>query len=759
MRAAAFAGVVFSVTVNLVASAPALAQAEAQAAQGPALDVTVLLSSNPDACYDRGYNDAIRSLTLRESDRLNRRGGVGGRPIEINFLDDVGDPTKTVANVKEALSDPQLLGIVGLTSSDRGEALFSGSPKDGIAGMGDEIATSGVPFITDMSVSNVFSAHANVFSTRPSQAEGNAPIVTEFIKESGYSKVALIVNNDKLYSRTLGDAVATGLGPERVVADKRVGQNGKNDIDSEAVDAVVAELKVAQPDIIVIAVGSSRAVPIMIALQNAGLAPAIFLIGTVQRIPEEVRNAYAAPIFELTMNDLPEVYNATLGDLVRQGQPELWIFEGKKNEGASGWADKSCEIRKEPEFRDPLQGDNRSAIERGTQFADMIALIAAGANAAPPGSDLAARRKAVVNAMSKTYAAGNGAFRGSYNNWSFDTQNRVAVRPLLLIILPTGAESRRRQLASFQFVRLRDGGLRRIDTLYIDVDIVRAHRADENAKTFLAEFYLSMRANKGADIERLDFTNAYIDPRSGGRQLAIHQIHNGEPDSAYPDQMKIYYVSGRFLYRPDLESYPFDTQRFFIEIKPSSGTAFLVQPPPESLRDRDVASDDWQPVGQYVGLGEDFIPVVDAYTHEPSVVPFYRAQFVWLMKREVNDYMLRVVAPLLFILIVAYVSIFIPRDHFEAIVTIQVTALLSAVALYLSLPQLDSDTATLSDRLFLFYYLVVSVMIMITIARINKHLAARKWPRLLLGFIHTLGIPLAVAAMAWHVLSLSQAGA
>ncbi|KUO57728.1 MAG: hypothetical protein APF80_02515 [Alphaproteobacteria bacterium BRH_c36] len=366
---------------------------------------------------------------------------------------------------------------------------------------------------------------------------------------------------------------------------------------------------------------------------------------------------------------------------------------------------------------------------------------------------------AVVEALTTTYASGSGAFRGRFNNWSFDARTRVAVRPLLLIILPTGAKNRRRQLAPFQFLRLRDGSLRRIDTLYIDIDLVRAHRADDNEKTFLAEFYLSMRANQGADIERLDFTNAYVDQRSNGRQITIEKLHDGSPDAAYPDRMKIYRVSGRFLFKPDLKAYPFDTQRFFIEIKPLSGTAFLVQPPPQSLRDRDVASDDWQATGQYVGLGEDFIPIVDAYTHAPSVVPFYKAQYVWLMQREVNDYVLRVIAPLLFILIVAYVSIFIPHPHFEAIVTIQVTALLSAVALYLSLPQLDSDTATLSDRLFLFYYLMVSVMIIITIARINKHVAARKWLKLSLGFVHTLGIPLAVAAMAWHVYALSQSGA
>ena len=89
------------------------------------------------------------------------------------------------------------------------------------------------------------------------------------------------------------------------------------------------------------------------------------------------------------------------------------------------------------------------------------------------------------------------------------------------------------------------------------------------------------------------------------------------------------------------------------------------------------------------------------------------------MKRETTDYFLRVVVPLAFILIVAYLSIFIPQSHLEAIVTIQITALLSAVALYLSLPKLESDSATISDRIFVFDYMVVSFMIVISILRIN----------------------------------------
>ena len=124
-----------------------------------------------------------------------------------------------------------------------------------------------------------------------------------------------------------------------------------------------------------------------------------------------------------------------------------------------------------------------------------------------------------------------------------------------------------------------------------------------------------------------------------------------------------------------------------------------------------------------------------------------------VMSREATDYYLRVVVPLAFILIVAYLSIFIPREHFEAVVTIQVTALLSAVALYLSIPKVGSDDATISDRIFLFDYMAVSLMIAVSVARVNP--VMRRFPRIesVLKFVHVVGVPLLVLAMAYYVLA------
>jgi hypothetical protein len=215
--------------------------------------------------------------------------------------------------------------------------------------------------------------------------------------------------------------------------------------------------------------------------------------------------------------------------------------------------------------------------------------------------------------------------------------------------------------------------------------------------------------------------------------------------------MKIYLVSGKFMFEPHLANYPFDTERFAINLQPKSGAAFIIQPPPHALRDKLVDADGWEPKEQFVGYDADFVPTIDAWTLRQSIVPFYKASFVWLMRREATDYYLRVVVPLAFILVVAYLSIFIPKSHFEAIATIQVTALLSAVALYLALPKLDADSTTISDKIFLFMYLSVSLMIGLSIFRISPAVARLPWLGRALSAIHIVLIPLLIAGGAFYL--------
>lgn len=731
-------------------TAPAVAQTQAVAASGPPLNLTLFVSSRNDVCFDPGDVAAIKRLATLEQERINREGGIGGRRLQLSFLDYGRDDQRAVATMRTALASPQTLAMIGLSNSARAKAVFDAA--------GREIGESGIPFLSDIAINSIYDRHANVFTTRASQDDERMPVLVEFIKQLNVSRTAFVGIRDALFSMSLGDGLKSALGEKGLAADHRLRLSGEN-LNPGEVAAVIDDLKRARPDMLFLSIGGNRTGAFLKAMTAAGVMPALFVSGRIDAIPAEILGAYQANIYQLAWDRLPEVYSERLRKLISRAPSADWVFEGRKIAEAPGWASGQCKAKVEDAAPDPLSAANLRAIGIGAQFADMVGLVTAAARTADPRADLAALRRQVMGQLKSTYASGRGAFQGSFDNWSFNPTARAAARTPFIVMQAKGLG--RTQLAPIQFVRTRNDTLRRIDTLYLDVDLIRAHRIDDNEKTFFAEFHLAMRGASGASgasIEQIDFGNAFLDPRTNDRQITVRTMHQGGKSDAYPEGMKIYHVTGKFVFEPRLENYPFDSQRFSIDLQPKQGDSpFIVQPPPHALRDQAVVTDGWSPKEQYVGYDEDFVATVDARTHEQSIAPFYKASFVWLMKRQTTDYYLRVVVPLAFILTVAYLAIFIPLAHFEAIVTIQVTALLSAVALYLALPKIDTDTATLSDRIFLFDYMAVSLMIGISIMRVNHFVAERPRLRTLLSIAHIVLIPILVGLMAWYVSAASLA--
>jgi len=744
---AAVAAWVIVAVALLGAAGPVRAQTAAEAASKPPFNIAVLVSSRSDQCFDNGNVGAIKRLAALEQDRINRQGGVLGRRIAVRFLDDARDPQKSIANVRAALADPQTVALIGLSNSNIAKATFDA--------LGQQIKDSAIPFLSDVSVTSLYEKIPNVFTMRSSQDDERLPVLAQFLRQQDARKPGFIGIKDALFSTSLADGLTRILGDRKLIVDHRLGlKDGK--LEAAEVAAMVENLKTKAPDLLFLSIGSARTAEVLKAMMAAAVAPPLFLSGRIEAVPADLLKKYPNDIFQLAWDGLPEVYNERLRRLIGRAAPEDWIFEGRKVSEAPGWRDGSCKERPERDGPpDPLQTDNLRAIGVGTQFADMVGLISTAARSATMGTEAPQLRSHVANALLTTFADGRGVYKGSFENWSFQPLARAAARTPLIVMLPKGLG--RTQLAPVQYVRLKGESLRPLRTLYLDVDMIRAHRVDDNEKTFYAEFYLSMHDADAASIDKLEFTNAFLDPKSNERQITVRTLHNGGPSKAYPESMKIYQVSGKFLFDPQLSSYPFDTQRFSIDLQPKQGDApFIVQPPPSTLRDQNVATDGWDVKDQYVGYDEDFVPVLDAFSHEPSVVPFYKASYVWIMKREVTDYYLRVVIPLAVILLVAYLSIFIPLDHFEAIITLQVTALLSAVALYLALPKLDAGTATLSDRIFLFQYALVTLMIGISILRIAKIVRSRRWLQHVLSFVHVVVVPVVVAVVAYLVWRASQ---
>ncbi|MDX2204087.1 MAG: ABC transporter substrate-binding protein [Hyphomicrobiaceae bacterium] len=717
---------------------PAHAQADAGAATR-SLSIAVFVSSRQDQCYDNGISTAIEELAKAEQRRLNASGGILGRTLNLQFLDDKQDNARAIANMRQALATPGTVAMIGLSQTARAKAVFDA--------VGADIAASGIPFLSDIGVGSIFEKHPNVFTMRPSQDDARLPMMEAFIKARAIARPAFVGLKDLLFSSSLGDGLKSS-DVLSLVADHRLPLvNDK--LDPSAVAAAVADLKEKAADLVILSVGSARTADVLAAFANAGIAPPLLVTGRIETIIESSGREYPGDIFQLAWDNLPGTYSDRLRDRVARNGLDRWIFEGAKVPEAPGWKTGECKARPAAP-PDVFAPRNMIAIGRGTQYADMVALAAEALKSADPKSGLAAMRAHLLKQLNTTYVAGRGAFRGSFENWSFRPGSRAADRTPFIVMRPNGLGDS--QLAPLQFLRLRTDALRKIDTLYLDIDLIRTFRVDDNDKSFFADFYLSMRGNN-ASIKQLEFTNGFLDPKTNDRQITVRTLHEAGPSEIYPRDMSIYLVSGKFSFEPRLASFPFDTQRFAINIQAKSSEApFIVQPPPSTLRDKAVETDGWVPRDQYVGYDQDFVPTIDAWTYRQSIVPFYKASYVWLMQRQTTDYYLRVVVPLAFILAVAYMSIFIPMGHFEAIVTIQVTALLSAVALYLAQPKVDAgDGTTISDRIFLFTYSALSLMIAISILRSSRPVAHADWIRKTLGVVHIVLIPLLVAAMTLFV--------
>lgn len=719
--------------------------AEEAEAGAPPLSIALLVSSRLDACFDLGDVPAIKRLARIERDRINQAGGIAGRRLELQFLDDRGDAKQTIANVKTALANKQTIAMIGLTNSTRAKEAFDA--------LGAEIKGSGVPWLSNLSVNSLFADYPNVFTMRGAQEDDSIPVMSQFVKDMKFARPAFIGIKDKVFSAALGEGLKSRLEPLSFVADHRLPLKDDK-LDPADITAVAEDLKQKNPDFIFLIVGGSRVVPFLTELSKAGITPPLFVSGRLETIFSSDSVSYPNDLYQLAWDGLPDAYNDRLRRRLFRSNSKKWLFEGRRNRKAPGWTEGACKERSPQSEADVLSSANLRAIGMGTQFSDMIAMIGAILKPAEWTADIAAIRARIAEEIKTSFTSGKGVFPGALENWSFRPSSRAAARTPFIIMRPKGLGAQ--QLAPIQYVGLKNNALRQIHTLYLDIDMTRIFRVDDNEKSFAAEFYLSMHQQKGESIDQIEFANAFLDPKTNSGQITVRPLHQGGASDIYPNDMKIYAVSGKFMFEPHFGNYPFDVQRFSIDLRPKSGDApFIIQPPPQRLRDQTVDSEGWNVEDQYVSYDEVFLPIIDATSHERSIVPFYKGSFVWTMKREATDYFLTVVVPLAFIMIIAYLAIFIPNMHFEAIVTIQVTALLSAVALYLTIPKVDSDTATVSDKIFLFDYMLISLMIGISILRVNRFVERAPRLKQTLALIHVVLIPVLVAFMAVYVLGAS----
>jgi hypothetical protein len=351
--------VALAFAVSMLASkaliAPAHAIEEAQAAKGPPFKVAVFYSSRTDVCYDPGDVAAIKKLTLDERERLNARGGVSGRPIELQFFDDARDDG-AIANVRTALSDPQMLAMVGLSNSSRGKAVFDA--------LGSDILKSGVPFLSNQSVNSLFAAYPNVYTTRASQDTDSVPVIARFTKQLNFSRPAFVGLRDSVALAALGDGLKSALGDGGLVSDVRIGAKDDKPVDADLA-AALADVGEKRPDLLYLYIGGANVPQFMKEL-----------VAMVRR------RSFAGRIDSLPLDTLSKcsiAWRIACRKLIRP--PRTLVTRARRGRGCSfrtGWAKA---VQAAISRGNPFTSAN-SGRSCGSQYADMVKLGDAALTAA-----------------------------------------------------------------------------------------------------------------------------------------------------------------------------------------------------------------------------------------------------------------------------------------------------------------------------------------------------------------------------------------
>ena len=682
----------------LACLSPAVAQAKEPVV------IAVHLGSNAPPATGPEEVGAIREFVERRVELLNEAGGIGGHPVRVTFYDDLSSAQRTLANVDHALSDPRVVAMIGIWSSTRGSAVV------------DRIGLSRMPFISEMSVETLFESYPNVYTLTRSVADEQTAF--KAFAEDGYRKVAFVGRSDDLYTVAYHAQLMTGGGASVPVSTSWI--DGDISESPLEVDKAIEAIRGADADLVFLSVGSKRGAAFLERMTAAGLSLPVFVaLGWINgMLAEPGGTAYGGSIYEIAEGGIANLNNERLEQLMRR-----------------------------PDGVQARRKYSAYAIGYGARYADLVALVVEAARSAR-SSDPAVMRKAIAAELAGL-GEGQRVWRGWAQDWSF-TRERASSERSLLIWRPAGETGS--LLAPIQYVRA-GREIARVPVLYVHLDMMRIYRVDSNDKSFEAEFFFTLRADREVPIGSIEFTNAYHGPGNAAPLINVREVHQDRAGSFVAAGSRIYKVSGRFMFEPDLRKYPFDSQVFSISFQPvKTSQAFFIQPPAEAVRRQDFTVDGWRIESHYVGTNELIIRSVAGPMSEERIIPYYNFNYTWVMKRQVIDYMLRVVVPLSFIIIVAYLAIFIPRSEFEAIIAIQVTALLSAIALYLALNQPSADDATLSDKIFVVAYATISVMIALSICEVNETLSRS---RALMGVVHvvqTYLVPAAALGLIGYVL-------
>ncbi len=659
--------------------------------------VGVILS---EAELPAGDLEGYKFIIARKLEKINNSGGINGRKIETIYLDDNQNDDTLYSLVQQTSRNPDLIGYIGCRGLSR-------AIKIAPLITGKRIPLLGLYAFTDSLQAN---PTMYTFSIGMNEARH---VLLELFKDKA-TKIGFIGESGNMMSEAMQHLLQEMVAatPELKITVNRL---FKQPLDfSDVTQKQFADSLKTETDFLVFIAGpqSSNAV-LGFLKQNKISIPAFISWADILQLDDKNPAFLGLELFGINTFSIPGAQNTRL-------QEELMQYN--------------------KDFK--LRPNSTYQLSQAGRLADELGLIQEAANLKLLPEAAGIREK--INAGLREYVNGKRIYRGWLSDWHFTPEHAYGGQTLLAWKPKNAAYQ---VLSATQYIRT-EKTLFPAPVFYTSLNMIQIDQINEEEETFFASFYLELNALKAFDLAQIDFANA-VRNEIDHKPLIEAKLIRSEMDSLkHKFHHRLYKISGRFYFEPNLKNYPLDEQKFFIILQAANAwQPFLAQPSIREKQDSVFESKGWVYKDQFVGYDQDIIVSPNAFGQTRKNIPHYKFTYAYILKRSHIDFFLKTLVPLLAILVAAYFSVYIPAREFEALAGIQVTALLSSIALYFATYKPQMPYATISDKIFIFTYIMVtsligtSIFIYIFYRKQNAFTAIMKFyqrilfPVLIIGFL------------------------
>ena len=315
--------------------------------------------------------------------------------------------------------------------------------------------------------------------------------------------------------------------------------------------------------------------------------------------------------------------------------------------------------------------------------------------------------KKVVNSINQTDGK-NDIYMGVSRDYAFsENKNIIKSGALVELSLPAQDQSSPIKTLHKNQVSIIDGKEIINSVITFNIDVERITNVSIEDGTFGAEFYMDITSKNEEPLDSIRFNNlSSLNPKH-----EVRKIEKRRSDELFSTR---YIITSNFDFNPIADNYPFDEQFVYISITCTDQDS-QIQPVPEQYLDTEFKCDGWSIIYSKSGINrkKNWIALNSNLKKSPKINEEIRLG--WELKRQNSMTLLKIGIPLFFLYVLVYYTLFLGVEESGTALGYLTTAFLSSIALYFSTERPQPLSMTTIDVVFAFFYIISGISLLMIV--------------------------------------------